>query len=134
MTPRRVFSFVIGRAMGTVLVTTHGLLDPDGSRVLDRTLRDLIQDQGNLSLIVDLIDLSVAEPSCLRVFVVATASAATRGGQLTLADPCQTVESALTALGLAGSITMTDRRSSPRNQPADASAPRPGLDDRQGSA
>lgn len=127
ITPLRVFSFIIGRAMGTVLVTTHGVLDPDGSQMLDRALRDLIEDQGNLSLIIDLIDLSVSEPSCLGVFVEATASAAKRGGEVALADPCQAVRSALTLLGLAGSITLSDRRSSPRIPPAYGSAPGPGL-------
>jgi hypothetical protein len=50
---------VIGRFQGTVVVTVHGELDVPGVSLLDRTLCDLIDGQGNVSVVVDLRDARV---------------------------------------------------------------------------
>ena len=49
-------SIVIGRFRGTVVVTVHGDLGPTRAAHLGLMLTDLIDGQGNLSLVVDLHD------------------------------------------------------------------------------
>lgn len=122
------FSVVISRAMGTVVVFAHGVLDPDSSRVLADTLRDLIDHQGNLAVVVDLRDLAVADPVCLGVLAAAAASAGRRGGELTVADPSKAVAQALTLAGvsLRGSAAPSPVRGGDplRERPVTPSGPR----------
>ena len=54
-------SLVIGRALGTVVVTVRGALDAAAMVQLECVLADLIQGQGNF----------VAEPCALEAFVAA---------------------------------------------------------------
>lgn len=100
-------SFTVSRAFGTVIVTAHGRLDPSSSDVLGAALADLIDNQGNLSVILDAHDLALAEPSLLRFLVAPAASATRRGGRLRVADPSPPVIAALEAIGLGGAIAMT---------------------------
>lgn len=103
------FSYTVSRARGTVVVTTCGVLDTAGSQVLDAALRDLVDDQGNLAVVLDVADLDLADPSCLSVLAPAVAAAARRNGELTLAHPSASVERALLQLGLAGSVSIRGR-------------------------
>lgn len=51
---------VVGRYQGTVMVTVHGELDPQKVAHLRLLLTDLIDGQGNVSVIVDLQDATAA--------------------------------------------------------------------------
>lgn len=101
------FSFAISRAMGTVVVTAHGILDQDGARVLGDALLDLVDDQGNLTVIVDVADLRLLDHLCLVPLAPAASAADRRGSRLTFADPSDGVEWALMLTGLAGLIAVT---------------------------
>ena len=103
----RSFSFAISRAMGTVVVTTHGILDQDGARVLGDALLDLVDHQGNLTVIVDVADLRLLDHQCLVPLEPAASAAERRGSRLTFADPSDGMEWALMLTGLAGLIAVT---------------------------
>ena len=65
---------VVGRYQGTVMVTVHGELDPPKVAHLRLLLTDLIDDQGNVSVVVDLQDATPApdDPGGLGRFAAAT--------------------------------------------------------------
>jgi anti-anti-sigma factor len=86
--------------MGAVVVTAHGHLDVSSAAVLTAVLSDLLEGQGNLRVFVDLHDMTVADASGLADLVASAATAARLGGELTFADPCETVAAALEAAGL----------------------------------
>lgn len=104
---RRAFSFEVSRVSGRVVVTGHGTLDSSACRVLDRALRDLIDDQGNMAVVVDLADVTVSDLECTGVLLAAAASAAGRGGELTLAAPPLVVRWAVEAADAPGGIAVT---------------------------
>lgn len=116
------FSFAISRALGTVVVTTHGLLDHNSGRVLGNALLDLIDHQGNLAVIVDAADLHLSDHMCLVALAPAASAAGRRGGRLSFADPSEALEWGLMLTGMARLVTVTTNgraRSHPRT-PADA--------------
>jgi anti-anti-sigma factor len=78
------FGIVIGRRLGTVVVTVHGELDVARAAQLGTILVDLIDGQGNLSLVVDLHDATTSDPDTLSVFVDAAERAQRRGGTVEL--------------------------------------------------
>src|SRR5436190_5074888 len=82
MTPRSKASFAIARALGVVVVTVRGILDAADCVRLEGTLRDLIDNQGNLAVMVDLQELIGLAPGGLDVFRRAAAWAAVHGGEL----------------------------------------------------
>lgn len=94
------FSFAVGRASSTVVVTVRGVLDGAGAGALRRVLADLIEDQGNLAVVVDLRHLALGPESELGVFAWAARCADRRGATLELADPPDDVEAWLEAQGL----------------------------------
>jgi hypothetical protein len=61
---------VVGRYQGTVMVTVHGELDPPKVAHLNLLLNDLIDGQGNVSVIVDLQDATAAagDPDSVEMF------------------------------------------------------------------
>jgi anti-anti-sigma factor len=123
-TPDPAFALAIARAMGVVVVTAHGPLDAANGAVLKSVLADLIEGQGNMNVIVDLHDVAVVDPSSLGVLVASAASAASRGGGLTLSDPCEAVAADLETSGLSPAFTVTHRRrlrslSPPSHRPDD---------------
>lgn len=78
------FWFVIGRALGTVVVTLHGDLDRSGAVGLHDALDDLINNQGNMRVAVDLRSLRRIDPSCASLFLAASNWARRRGGSFTV--------------------------------------------------
>lgn len=88
------FWFVIGRAMGTVVVTLHGEADSAGVEQLRDALEDLIDNQGNLHVVVDLRGLRRVDPACVAVFAAASAWACDRGGTFSVHDPSPAVTAA----------------------------------------
>jgi anti-anti-sigma factor len=70
--------------MGTVVVTVAGALDPEGSQHFRTVMRDLVENQGNLSVEVDLGRVTAIDATGLAALVEAATQAGERGGQLVL--------------------------------------------------
>ena len=87
--------FVIGRALGTVVVTVHGELVGGDWAELAGLLVDLIDGQGNLSLVVDVGDVDAIDESAARVLAGAASRVARRGGAFRLHRPCTAVAEAV---------------------------------------
>lgn len=104
---RPAFSFEVSRVAGRVVVALHGTLDDVTCPVLDRALRDLIENQGNMTVVVDLADVLVSDLAYTGVLLPAAASAARRGGELLLAAPPAGVRWALYAADAPGGIAVT---------------------------
>ncbi len=96
-----LFGIAISRALGSVVVTVHGNLDVPGARHLGNVLADIIDGQGNLSVIVDLHDASAPDARGLSVLATAAERAGRRGVTLTLANPPDELHGPLALLGLA---------------------------------
>ena len=96
------FSFRVARVSGTVVVTACGVLDGAAAELLGDALVDLIDNQGNLDVVVDVRDLREGPQADLGVFATAARAATRRGGTLVLADPPADVAAALDAAGLGG--------------------------------
>ena len=106
-------SLVVGRALGTVVVTVDGALNLEGSQLLARLLGDLIEGQGNLAVAVDL-GTAIVEPEALTVFVDAAQRAHKRGTKFVLKQPPIETHEALQAGGYAGLVEILPRRGSGR--------------------
>lgn len=103
----RGFWFDVSRVSGRVVVTAHGTFDSSASPTLDRVLRDLIDDQGNMAVVVDLGDVTVADLACTGVLLAAADSAASRGGELIVVAPPEAVGWALAAADARGGFAVT---------------------------
>lgn len=93
-------SIVIGRHQGTVVVTVQGEIDLPRAAHLGAALADLIDGQGNLSVVVDLHGATATDADCLWVFTEAAERARRRGGTITLSDPPGPIHAALHLRGL----------------------------------
>lgn len=78
--------FTIRRVRGTVVVTVHGEVDLEHWSRIDCLMRDLIDGQGNLDLVVDLWDISHLERTAAPLIVDAARHARAHGGKLRVAD------------------------------------------------
>jgi anti-anti-sigma factor len=81
------FSYAVSRSSGVVVVTPHGHLDGSASAAMGDVLHDLIDNQGNLSVMVDLKDITVGDPTWIDVLANAADAALSRGGELSLCHP-----------------------------------------------
>ena len=90
----RGLSVTISRALGTIVVTVHGVLD-DRAGELRRILGDLTGQPENQDVVVDLRDMTVADDAQLTLFVDASNHARERGGHLVLSGPCPATAAAL---------------------------------------
>ena len=81
-------------------MTVHGALDGVGAAHLDLVLTDLIDGQGNLSVVVDLRDLTATgtDADRLSVFVDAARRAHRHSGVLALSTPPALFDEALERL------------------------------------
>lgn len=93
-------SIVIGRYRGTVVVTVHGDLGPTRAAHLGLMLTDLIDGQGNLSLIVNLRDATATDTASVSVFADAAERVSGHGGVITLSEPPDVLHEALRQRGL----------------------------------
>lgn len=107
--PVSAFALAVSRAMGVVVVTAHGHLGAAEADVLQSVLVDLIENQGNLKVVLDVRDVPGLAPSSLAVLVAATDAAARVGGELTFADPSEAGIGALKAVGLGDAITLASQ-------------------------
>jgi anti-anti-sigma regulatory factor len=106
--PIEASTIAVARSAGTVVVTIRGLLDAEASKNLGSILADLIDGQGNMSIVVDLREASAGDPDCLWMLTEAAERAYRRGGTMRL-DGATEVTSALQLRGLdvfvGGSVT-----------------------------
>lgn len=95
---------VVSRYQGTVVVSIHGDLDGPRAADVDYMLADLIDGQGNRSIIVDLRDATAMDPQWLALFADAIARAGRRGATLKLKDAPADLGAALKRQGLEHSV------------------------------
>jgi anti-anti-sigma regulatory factor len=79
-------SFSISRAGGTVVVTVHAEIGSDDWARIEAVLRDLIDAQGNLDVLLDLGEVESLEEAAAPLIVNAAHQAHRHGGHLRLAD------------------------------------------------
>ena len=84
---RSQFSFAVGRALSTAVVTLHGEVDHTKVDGLSAIVRGLIDDQRNQTVVIDLRDVSGVDPSAIPLFQDAIARAERRGANFYLHDP-----------------------------------------------
>jgi anti-anti-sigma regulatory factor len=101
-------SLVVGRALGTVVVTVDGRLDLPGCQLLERLLADLIEGQGNLAVAVDLVR-AIVEPGALAVLVESARRAQLHGTKFILNQPPAGTHEALKAAGHADLVEVLPR-------------------------
>lgn len=80
------FSIGIGRSGGTVVITIQGVNSQEDWARIDAVLRDIIDAQGNLDVVLDLGDVSSLESDAAPLIVHAAQRAHSHGGRLRLAD------------------------------------------------
>jgi len=80
------FSIGIGRSGGTVVITIHGVNGDDDWARIDAVLRDIIDAQGNLDVVLDLGEVATLERDAAPLIVHAAQRAHSHGGRLRLAD------------------------------------------------
>ena len=80
------FSIGIGRSGGTVVITIHGLSSHEDWGRIDAVLRDIIDAQGNLDVVLDLGEVVSLERDAAPLIVNAAQRAHSHGGRLRLAD------------------------------------------------
>ena len=106
-------SLVVGRALGTVVVTVDGTLNLEGSQVLARLLSDLIEGQGNLVVAVDL-GKAIVEPEALTALVETAQRARDQSTKFILDKPPTDTRKALQAEGFAHLVEVPPQAASAR--------------------
>lgn len=109
-------AIVVGRHEGTVVVTVHGVLDLVKAGQLGTILVDLIDGQGNLSIVVDLNHATAGDADSLLVFTDAAERAQRRGGSMRLNGPPPVVQNALELRGLDAFLGLAPRAGLPHEQ------------------
>lgn len=99
-------AIVVGRFLGTVVVTVHGKVDLIKAAALAGVLDDLIDGQGNLAMVVDLRDVSWIDGAGMHVLASAMERIETRGGELRLGGPSAAMADALVVSGLGRLISI----------------------------
>lgn len=107
---------VVGRFLGTVVVTLHGELDVPASAGLARALHDLIEGQGNLDVAVNLRDVRWIGEEGVQALAAAAKRLAARGGELRLGCPSPMVLAALNTAGLTSLLTVGPEDGPPPRQ------------------
>lgn len=94
-------AIVVGRFLGTVVVTLHGNVDMINAAALADALQELIDAQGDLAVVVDLRDVGWVDGAGVGVLASAASRIERGGGELRLAGPRAAVAEALALSGLA---------------------------------
>ena len=69
-----------------MVITIHGVTSHDDWASIDNVLRDIIDSQGNLDVLLDLGEVAVLERDAAPLIVNAAHRAHSHGGRLRLAD------------------------------------------------
>ena len=80
-------SIAVRRALGRVVVTVHGELDGPGATILERVLSDLIEDQGNLDVVLDLTDAHLGDPLAVGTLCFPAEQARRHGATVSVCGP-----------------------------------------------
>ena len=83
----RPFSFEFSRNGRAVTVTVRGEVDRQSSDVLRRLLLDVVEGQGNLSVALDLSEMTFIDSSGLSMLLEIHGRAVERGGSFMLQNP-----------------------------------------------
>lgn len=100
------FSLEFSRHDRHVAVVVHGELDASTAPTLRERLSDLIECQGNLSVVVDLAATTFIDSTGLSVLVTAHKWLRARGGELRLAGPRRSTAKVLEITGLSRILTV----------------------------
>lgn len=93
-------TIAVARSAGTVVVTIRGRIDAQASEHLGGILADLIDGQGNMSVVVDLCEATATDPDCLWMLTEAAERAHRRGATMRLDAAPAEITSALELRGL----------------------------------
>lgn len=119
--PTQKFSLAIGLVSGTVVVTIRGEVDRSGARHLEEILKDLIENQEDLRVVVDLHHVARLDPSGVAALLVATDHAVQRGGRFAVNERCRSADESREGSGMAEIIPLPSRH--PAGQPATWGSP-----------
>lgn len=97
------------RTRGSVVVTVRGDLDVSTGHLLRKGLVDLIDGQGNLSLVLDVSRVSFIDSAGIGVLVGAHRRLRDKGGSLVLRAPSRQMAGVLDATGLSATLTVVTR-------------------------
>lgn len=97
---------MVGRFLGTVVVTLHGTVDLLAAGALAELLHDLIDAQGNLAVVVDLRDVGWIDGAGVGVLASAAQRLEARGGELRLGGPRPPLAEALAVSGLGALVSI----------------------------
>ncbi|HVE45363.1 MAG TPA: STAS domain-containing protein [Acidimicrobiales bacterium] len=102
------FSLSFARDHGAVVVGIVGELDCSTAAVLEERLADLLSDQGNLTVVLDLADMTFVDSSGLSVFLTAYRHLRGRGGTLCLRHPSASTMKVFAITGLDRLLAIDD--------------------------
>ncbi|HET9443027.1 MAG TPA: STAS domain-containing protein [Acidimicrobiales bacterium] len=94
------FSLTFSRNAGSVVVRVAGELDSYTAAMMRERLADVIDGQGNLSIVVDLEEVSFLDSTGLSTVVRAYQRLRMRGGSLTVARPSPAARKIMEMTGL----------------------------------
>lgn len=94
------FALSFARDDGAVVVGIVGELDCSTAAILEERLDDLLSAQGNLTIVLDLAEMTFVDSSGLSVFVTAFRHLRERGGTLCLRRPTASTMKVFAITGL----------------------------------
>ena len=103
----RRFSLVFSRALGKVIAHVHGALDAESAQELQDRLIDVIDGQGNRSVIIDLASTTFIDSLGLSVLFDAWRRMHDRGGEFMLSGPKNDVARVILASDLENVFVIT---------------------------
>lgn len=103
------FSLTFARDREAVVVGVVGELDCASGPTLEDRLEDLIENQGNRTVIIDLENLTFVDSSGLSVLVTAFRNLRERGGRLSLRRPSPSTQRVFEVTGLNLVVPIDDR-------------------------
>lgn len=102
------FSLDFGRDDGTVVIRVLGELDGATAPLLRAALTSVIDDQGNLSVRLDLGEMTFVDTTGLSVFVDGLKRLRDKGGSFTLANPRRSTRRLFEIAGLTQVFRIVD--------------------------
>lgn len=102
----RAFSLDFARKGRSVTVAVHGEVDGPSTAVLRGLLLDIVEGQGNLSVHLDLSDMTFIDSAGLTMLLDMHRRALERGGTFVLHNPRPSTARAFEIVGLNGILTI----------------------------